>query len=259
MAKYFGNAVKYGKVGGSVFAIRNGVTIERQYQPNVFNPSTTGQVAARAKLKALSQLSEVMASVIAIPRKGLVSPRNSFTKINYGAMSYANNTAEVALTSIKLTEGIEALPPVNASRGATGIGCSMSERVVDVDRIVYSLFRRNEDGSLYLAGSAVVNDPGNEGKFPVTIPTSYTTQTFVLYAYGVRDNSENARATFSNLNVPTAAMVAELIVNRTLIESDVTLTETVSVISSSEQANQAAAPEVEPLAPSDAISSRKKK
>ena len=233
MAKYYGSSVKNGKVGGSVFAIRNGVTIERQYQPRVFNPSTLKQVESRAKMKTLSQLSEVMASVIAIPRKGLVSPRNTFTKINYGAVSYEDNTAEVNLTSIKLTEGIEALPAVIASRAADGISAAMSERVTDVDRIVYALFRRNNDGTLYLVGTAVVNEPGEAGTFQTTIETTYTTQTFVLYAYGVRDNSENARTTFGNIEVPTAQMVAQLVVNRSLNESDITLTETVSVISAS--------------------------
>lgn len=259
MAKFFGNAVKYGKVGGSVFAVRNGVTIERQYQPKVFNPSTSGQVAARAKLKALSQLSEVMGSVIAIPRKGLVSPRNSFTKINYGAMSYENETAEVELASIKLTEGIEALPAVTATRASGGITARMADRVVDVDRIVYALFRRNDDGTIYLVGSAVVDEAGADGTYTTSIPTAYTNQTFVLYAYGVRDNSDNARATFGSISVPSAAMVAQLIVNRTLLESDVTLTETVAVVSAAGNASQNAAPTVEPSESTEGETRSKKK
>ena len=246
MAKYFGPSVKNGKVGSSVFSIRNGVTIERQYQPNVFNPSTAGQVAARAKMKTLSQLAEVMSSVIAIPRKGLVSPRNTYMKLNYGAVTYSNDMAQVDLTSIKLTEGIESLPAVVASRGSSGVSVRMNERVLDVDKIVYALFRRNTDGTLYLVGSTVVSEAGENGDYPYTFTMSYGNQSFVAYAYGVRANSDKARAMFGNITVPTAEMIAQLVVNRTLLADDVTLTETVAAISSVSNASMAPAPEGEP-------------
>lgn len=236
MAKFYGNAVKYGKLGGSVFAIRNGVTIERQYQPNVFNPSTPGQVAARAKLKALSQLSEVMASVIAMPRQGLVSPRNLFTKANYSAVSYASSEASIALTSIKITDGILSLPTLQLGRGTTGISVQLSAAAPEYDRVVYAMFRRNLDNTLMYVTSAVI-EKGSEVApvYATTLETSYTTQTFVVYAYGVRDNTEAARVAFGNISVPSAEMVANLIVARTLLDSDVSLSETVAAISSGPQ------------------------
>ena len=51
MAKFYGGYVKSGKLGSSVFTITKGITIERQYQPRVFNPRTIGQVGQRAKFR----------------------------------------------------------------------------------------------------------------------------------------------------------------------------------------------------------------
>lgn len=232
MAKFYGSLVKRGKVGASVFAVRNGVTIERQYQPMVYNPNTPNQIAARAKLKALSQLSEVMASVIAIPRRGLVSPRNSFTKLNYGAVSYADDKASVNLSSIKLTEGILSLPTLQLGRSTTGISVQLTAAASEYDRVVYAMFRRNADNTLLYVTSAVVEKgTGTTADFSTTLETSYTTQAFVVYAYGIRDNTDAARVAFGNIAVPSAEMVANLIVARTLLDSDVSLSETVAAIS----------------------------
>lgn len=236
MAKFYGSIVKRGKVGASVFVVRNGVTIERQYQPAVFNPNTQKQVAARAKLKALSQLSEVMASVIAMPRRGLVSARNLFTKANYGAVSFVDNEASIALTSVKITEGILSLPTLQLGRGTTGISAQLSVAAPEYDRVVYAMFRRNPDNSLLYVTSAVIEKGTDTAPvYATTLETSYTTQAFVVYAYGVRDNSEAARVAFGNVSVPSAEMVASLIVSRTLLESDISLSETVAAISAPPQ------------------------
>lgn len=249
MAKFYGSIVKRGKVGASVFAVRNGVTIERQYQPMVYNPNTPNQVAARAKLKTLSQLSEVMASVIAIPRRGLVSPRNTFTKLNYGVVSFADGQATVNLTSVKLTEGILSLPTLTIGRGTSGISAQLSTAASEYDRVVYAMFRRNADNTLlYVASSVVEKGTDTAPVFATTLTTSYTTQAFVVYAYGIRDNTEAARVVFGNVAVPSAEMIATLIVQRTLLDTDVTLSETVAAIS---------APNTTMDAPSDQRMSKK--
>lgn len=236
MAKFYGSIVKRGRVGASVFAVRNGVTIERQYQPSVFNPKTQKQIAARAKLKALSQLSEVMASVIAMPKQGLVSARNLFTKENYGAVSYVDGEASIALTSVKLTEGILALPALQLGRGTTGITAQLSAAAPEYDRVVYAMFRRNPDDSLMYVTSAVIEKGTDTAPvFATTLETTYTTQVFVVYAYGIRDNTAAARVVFGNISVPSAEMVASLIVSRTLLDTDVSLSETVAAISAGTQ------------------------
>ena len=226
MAKYYNNQKKTGKLAGSVFAIRFGETIERAYNPVVANPSTVNQVAARAKLKMLSQLSAVMASVIAIPREGAVSPRNLFTRINYPAATYSENQADVTLTAVKLTKSVVGMPALITGRSEQNqiqLALTASD-TTELSRVVYAVFQKQADNTLRLYASRVVSTPGENNQFSAQVEA--TSDAYVVYAYGVRDNTEAARVAFGELTVESAETVAKLIVSRNLAESDVTLTET---------------------------------
>lgn len=227
MAKIYGLfGSMTGKVADVVMAVRNGEQIARKYQPVVSNPNTAAQVESRAKLKLLSQLSAVMAPVIAMPRVGAVSSRNMFTKENYRAASYASNQADIALLDIKLTKGILAMPALNATREGTNVNVQL-RNVVPYDRVVYCFFVKQADDTLRFATSKVVSEPGVDGYFATDAFVSNLPA--VIYAYGIRDNNDAARAAFGNLEVVTAETVAKIIVSRTLKETDVTLTETVAI------------------------------
>lgn len=228
MAKYYNNQKKTGKVAGSVFAIRYGETIERAYNPVVANPSTTKQIEARAKLKLMSQLATVLANDIAIPRVGAQSSRNLFVKKNYGLLTYLDQTASIDLNKVQLTSSVVGFTNVNASRGTQGIRVELSAIPAEINRVVYVGLKKRPDGFLSVLGSTVVSDPGTPAAaFVGNLPTS-TSETVVL-AYGIRDNTENARAIFGNMQAITAEQVAKLIVTRTLLEGDITLTETVGM------------------------------
>lgn len=60
MAKYYNNKIKTGRVGGSVFAVRNGEVIERAYNPIVANPRTDAQLIQRAKMNLAGQISKLV-------------------------------------------------------------------------------------------------------------------------------------------------------------------------------------------------------
>lgn len=233
MAKFYGNSVKNGRVGGSVFRVRFGETIEAQYQPTVYNPNTEKQVAARAKFKLLSQIAEVMAPFIAIPRVGAVSSRNRFISVNTGAVSYANSQADVELTSLSLTKSTLALPAVRATAEGTTINVSLEGNVaINVDRVVYVAFQRDVNEKLFYAGSVTVSTPGTGNTFSGIVPigAGVVNNYYVVYAYGVRDNTETANMIFGDLQTLSAETVAKLIVTRSLTESDVSLTTTRSVL-----------------------------
>lgn len=230
MAKIYGLfGSMTGKLADTVMSVRNGEQIARKYQPVVFNPSTPAQVAQRAKLKLLSQLSAVMAPVIAMPRQGNISSRNRFTKVNFPAVTYSTDTASVNLTAVKLTHSVVSLPPLEAAFGENAIAVSLSDTAsLDVNRVVYVAFRKMADESLRLAGSVVVSTPGADNAFAGSIPVESVYADYVVYAYGMRDNNENARIAFGDMTVPTAQTVANLVVTRVLTENDITLTETVA-------------------------------
>lgn len=216
-----------GKLADTVMAVRNGVQLARKYQPIVSNPNTPAQVAVRAKLKLMSQLSAVMAPVIAMPRVGAVSSRNLFVKENYGATSYNSDEASIELADIKLTKSVVSLPDIRAAWGTqTGdIDVNLGAGEINLSRVVYCAFLKQADNTLRLVRTLVVNDPGSSGGFADTMKV-YPVGEYAIYAYGVRDNTDSARTTFSNLQVVTAETVAKIITSRTLTEADVTLTET---------------------------------
>lgn len=227
MAKIFGLfGSMTGKLADTVMSVRNGEQIARKYQPIVYNPSSPAQVAQRAKLKLLSQLSAVMAPVIAIRGIGSVSSRNLFTKVNFPAVTYATDTASVNLPGIQLTSSAVGLGAVSASRNTENIVAyfSSNEAPTDVDRVVYAMFAKGSDNKLRFVGSrsAVSTGPGSD--WQVTFPL--VNAEVVILAYGVRDNTDAARAVFGNMQVISAEEVAKIIVNRVLTETDVTLTET---------------------------------
>ena len=226
MAKIYGLfGAMTGKLADTVMSVRNGEQLARKYQPIVFNPSTPAQIAQRAKLKFLSQLSAVMAPVIAMRRLGPVSSRNIFTKKNFPSVSYSDNTASMTLVNIDLTGGITALPAVTATREGGNVTVELASGAANiVDRVVYAVFSKEADDKLRLKESFVVSEPGTGSKFSGTFYGG--TAPLLILAYGVRDNNENARAIFGNLEAPTAETVAKLVVTSTLTESDITLTET---------------------------------
>lgn len=109
-----------GKMGASVFSVRNGQQIVRQYQGNVLNPKTTGQIEQRAMLKLSSQVAAALGKELRGFRnlKPGQSFRNAFVKtlFNDGALSYdsTNNKATMNTSSIKLTDSNLAFGSVGA-------------------------------------------------------------------------------------------------------------------------------------------------
>lgn len=219
-----------GKLGSSVFSVTAGEQVVRQYQPVVTNPSTENQVNNRARLKLLSQLSAVMADVIAIPRAGALSPRNIFVSDNYPISSAENGAATIDLAKISLTKGGMQIPAVVAERVEdTAINVALAAKADQlVARVIYIAFYRNNVGELQLLDSAVVETAGAEGTFPYLFP--YMSQDVIVYAYGIFDKNSKATAKFGNYGVENGTQVASLIADRKVSESDYLITKTQGVV-----------------------------
>jgi len=221
MAKYFNNQKKTGKVAGSVFAIRHGEVIERAYNPVVANPKSASQNEARAKLKMLSQLSAAMASVVAFRRVGNVSPRNQFTRANYGILTWDGNKASVDVAALSITGGHLYLNVGTPSQGAEALTFTITTDST-IEKVVAAQFYIVGDRLRY-ANSVVVDVVG--GGANVTLPSSQF-QNRVVYVYGVRINSALIRMKFEDMQVASATAVASLVATMLSSEGDVTLTET---------------------------------
>ena len=215
-----------GKIGGLVYATSGGEQIVREYNPNVSNPNTPAQVNQRARLKLMSQLSAALAPVIAIPKKGLVSARNQFTKLNFEQSMASDGVAQITYENVQLTNGNLGLPTIEATRAqGSGISIYLSEDASSsVDRVVYILYRKTSEQRLQYVTSVIAEAASANGTFPATLP--YTEGDIVLYAYGMRDTSESASAKYGNMQVANAVDVARLTAYRNISSEDYQFTET---------------------------------
>lgn len=204
-----------GKLGSSVFATVSGQQIVRQYQPVVSNPATEAQCAQRAKMKLMSQLGAAMAPVIVMKKDGLVSARNKYIKRNIQNASVLQGTASVNVPSLQITDGVGNVGEVDAIFAANSVNVTISDIDPNAKRVVFILFRRNDDGTLSLFGSAVKAVTGS--------PSDYTQHTFaagpqdsVAYVYTISDVDGRATARFEQYNVNDAIQVASLVAGRSI-------------------------------------------
>lgn len=96
-----------GKLGASVWAVRKGVQIVREYTDKVTNPNTRPQVAQRAKFKLLTQLSAIVADAMAFSNVAPgQSQRNVFMKRNMDAVEVPFNESQAILkaSDVQLTD-----------------------------------------------------------------------------------------------------------------------------------------------------------
>lgn len=231
-----------GKSGAKVYYVNHGVQIEREYTSEVSNPNTPAQVSQRSRFKLASQISAIFEPVIAIPRKGMQSPRNQFTKLNMGFFYGSDEDAQVTLDALQLTKGGVVLPPVALQRGqTTDFSMSLADSVEStISRVIYSVFKITSEGSVQLVDSIVVNDPGENRTFPhtMTFPASVQFTTFYVYAYGMRDRNNKAKAVFSNYQAVVGFDLVRLIAQRSLDPNNYALTKTkCSVLFSGQNSN----------------------
>lgn len=215
-----------GKLGATVFAVNSGVQIAREYQPKVANPNTEAQQDTRARFKLMSQLSAIMAPVIAIKKDGLKTARNQFQSLNFGIVEYENENASINLNLVQLTKSNRSFAGFSANRvGGANIAVHLlAGMAATADRVVYIAYEKQIDGTLSLLGSKVCSVAGADGKFADTLP--YTEEAVVLYAYAIKDTDASMTAKFGNLIAPSAEKVAKLLVSSSENMNAVNLTKT---------------------------------
>ena len=199
-----------GKLGASVFAISGGEQIVRQYNPQVANPNTDAQVEQRAKLKLMSQLAAALARGIAIKKQGLVSARNQFIKINIGAATYENEKASIALSSLKLTTGVQVLGNLRVKNDAPGtVTLNMDSDVsLAVDGVRYVLCKETAENQLQVVKVVLNTEAGENGTFPAEFILA--DGNYVFFAYGVKSISGKKDISFSNYRADGLNDLADL-------------------------------------------------
>ena len=131
-----------GKLGNIVCSTVAGETIARDYNPEVANPNTEAQVDQRARFKLMSQLSSIMAPVIAIPKQKSQSSRNLFVKKNIGTTVYDGVQAAINLNKVQLTNGVSNIDVIGCDR-TSHESCSVyynGHDLVGMVGMVYCIF-----------------------------------------------------------------------------------------------------------------------
>lgn len=227
MAKMSGITGKLqGKYGNAVFRVRRGVQVMAQYNPNVENPNTEKQVAARARMKLMAQLAAIYASIIAIPREGSKTPRNLFTKENYKLSSFVNDAAQILLPNVQLTKSSRSMARFLVTRSnGQAITCAL-QNAQDFSRVVWIVVAKNSNNKLRIHASAVVENPtpGQVNTFSANLP--FTNEAIVVYGYAMNDRDSAATTAYNNISSPTAENIASLFVSRSLDAANYMLTNT---------------------------------
>lgn len=214
-----------GKLGTSVFTTVKGTQIVRQHQPVVTNPSTKLQVAQRSRFKLVSQLAASMADIIAIPRIGLTSSRNLFIKKNMPAVLGDVEGARVSYEKLQLTNGTAVLPDIIATRSGNNLTLELASNAsAMVNRVIYCIFKKSSGNQLMLKNSTIVSDAGENGTFEMQFTDM--AGDLAIYAYGMKDTSASASATFGNYKVTNASDIATLVSNRSISSKDFIFTKT---------------------------------
>lgn len=190
------------------------------------NPQTTSQVSQRTKFKLMSQLSAVLAPVIAIRRDGALSPRNVFQKLNFPLITEANSQAQLSYENIQLTKSNIAIPSVYIQREGSDVNAEITGGSLPsgMKRAVFVAYTKNTEGSLTFFGSII--QEGYEVGGTVTFSDAPQDQDLVVYAYGIIDASAAATAKYGNMNAASGVDIVTLMNDRQLSASDYTFTQT---------------------------------
>lgn len=237
-----------GKIGSIVFSTSGGETIAREYNPHVANPNTMAQVNQRARMKLMSQLSAALAPILVMQKEGLVSKRNKFTSKNFDASYALNGEAQITYENVQITEGNTALPALLAEGEISNsvmqivVGCTAPPSS-QINRVVYCLFRKTNEGKLEYVKSAIneTRGTGVGGGYFLQSFDSLVVAEYVIFAYGMSDTSERATAEYGNLSVMTASDLARLVATRSISYQDYQFTQTRAITIASD--GQAVQPE----------------
>lgn len=220
-----------GKLGASVWTVRKGVQVVREYTNKVTNPNTPAQVGQRAKFKLLTQLGAVVAGDGMFFRNISAgeSMRNAFMRANMPAVTLSP-TGDVALLNVGevvLTDGHTTAPTASFNRTTGVLSVDLSATAMsDIMGIGYAVITLPDVGRV-IGYSARAEKAEGETTITATIVTGPTlmNKTNVL-VWGYRFADAAARAKYEAIAATETADVVSLEFNRMLRERLIEPTQT---------------------------------
>lgn len=195
-----------GKVAGVVFQQYEGMNVAKEYQPNVKNPSTSAQVASRAKFKAASQLVATFAEIFMIS----IARLSTYPRTLRGALvrvltrefqwNESSETAEVSADAVVgAVNGLVFNPPIPAPVISGENISSAKISATEGDTIRYRIVAFDRDGRTL--GTAdhtfeATSTPENV-QAPLTPSTPYS---YTIAAVATRMATGEGNAIYGNLS-----------------------------------------------------------
>ena len=219
-----------GKLGASVFAVRKGVQIVREYNDKVGNPNTRPQVVQRAKFKLLTQLAAI------IGNKGMLynvvnpgaSMRNIFLKKNMSAVEVlpGANVATLKIDELTLTDGsfLFSAPEYNTQLNNVSIDLSDTS-LEDVAGAAIIVITQPEMGRVLGYSQKVLREEGAGNiTVDIVVPAPMVNKTAVLvWLYRFKDAAARARY---EQTIATNDTTLSLVFNRMVAEGDIEVSAT---------------------------------
>lgn len=192
-----------GKLAGVVFQQYEGLNVAKEYQPNVKNPGTQGQVANRAKFKLASQIVAVFQDVMLLAAAN-VSPyvrlvRGALVRVIRSAADYASGKASVSVSALEnavnsLNFNTPVARPIVNGRDISA--ATISATVGDVVR--YTCVAVDAEGNII--GSVTKSFTATDTPEQVQAPLiSGTASSYRIAAVAMREITEDGYALYGNL------------------------------------------------------------
>lgn len=220
-----------GRLGASVFTVRKGEQIVREYTDKVSNPNTPAQVEQRAKFKLLTQLSAVIAGAGLYFRNLNTGEnmRNAFMRANMSAVGFSQTHQEALLnvSAVTLTDGHTTPPPATFNRTTKVLTVDVSDTAMaDIMGIGYAVITNPSEGRI-----SGYSDRAEKAKEATSItanivaPEAQMNRTNVLI-WGYRFADAAARARYENIAATETADVVSIEFERMLREGAIEPTQT---------------------------------
>lgn len=221
-----------GKLGASVWTVRKGVQVVREYTDKVSNPNTPAQVGQRAKFKLLTQLSAIVAGPGIFFRniRAGESMRNAFMRANMGAVTLntAGNVALLNTSEVALTDGNKMAPSAIFNRTTRIVTVDLSDEAMsDIMGVGYAVITIPDLGRvLGYSGRAEKTEGATSITITVNAPSTLINKTGVLI-WGYRFATDAARVKYEEIAASETADVVALEFDRMLRDGLIEPTQTV--------------------------------
>ena len=205
-----------GKLGASVWVVRKGQQVVREYTAHVSNPKSTSQAHQRAKFKLMSQVTALLAPAMVNRPVGSESVRNAFTRENAALVVWDNegSRAKVDMLQLSLTSSSLGLPGLSSITAAPDLAVSLSSVPFDaIDAVMYIAIAKMGDNYEFV-DSELVSDPGSDNHYGTTLHWPSASVSGIVYAYGLKWTSQSVRTLYESYKadpVHSASLVLQLL------------------------------------------------